>query len=198
MKPADFKKIFLYLFVVTFVFSCSKKDESSEAASSNTFQKTNVLKLNSAETDQAIIQSQQSNINYKVKTINTPSQTKTGYKVNFLVKSPNNRNLYFTTLHENGQLDVNLAKNDGLYKVKIHARCSADDCFKYLLLISILKDNLVVYQNTVISYVNDCRFHSAISTDKIGKIFSNLNDAENFFNVAPLNDRLTSENCPLM
>ena len=114
--------------------------------------------------------------------------------VNVELQMPNGSILPLTTRHENGN-----NYSEGMYndtqlgnQVHIQANCSAGDCSKYLLMVTVYKNNQSVFQTFAISYSNDCKFNLASTSYATGTFFRDLTSAENrYMSIGPVNDMAT-------
>lgn len=185
----------LKLAMITLLFmsvlsSCAKKDGGIRASVKT--QQTNLNPTVSAQADQ---QAAAVNADYKISSIAipTPTQTSIGFTVGVELQSPSGEIIPLTTRHENGTLD-----SEGVYtdsqrglQIYVQARCSQDNCFKYTLVVTSLRNNQAIYQSAAISYSDDCKFNAVSASYSAGSFIQNLNDADNKYNPAPRND------CPI-
>ena len=136
------------------------------------------------------------NVNYSIATIDEPAPSNTGYTVNVELKTPANEFIKLTTRHENGSNNVQGTYNDsarGLV-VYVDAHCSSDQCLKYTLLVTTVKNNQKVYQEFAVSYKNDCTYSVKRNSASYGQFYSGIDAAESDnSNITPLND---IQNCP--
>ncbi len=189
-KP-NLKQITLVLFLSAFIFSCAPKKSSGVRAQVKSSQTNLNPAVSSAAEQQATLQ----NAVYKINTVSLPNLTGAGFTVNSELIDPSNQYLPVTTSHENGALDSQGVFTDSTrgLQVYVNARCSSDECFKYLLLVTVVRNNQAIFQTGAISYKNDCRFKSVSMGTNVGQMFQNMNDFESrYSNVMPDND---SESC---
>ena len=166
--------------------SCSKAPKGVRAQV-----KTQPNVLNETTTNQATQQAASANVNYTISTISLPNQTDTGYSVDVELQMPTGEILPLTTRHEN-----NNNFSQGVYnhtqtgvQVDIQASCSYDSCSKYILLVTVYKNNQAQFQTFAISYSNDCKFNVASTSAYSGGFFNSLNAAEYAYqNIGPMND----------
>lgn len=170
----DFGFILMAVFMVALMSACSKKPTGIRAQV-----KTEADNLNPSVSAAADQQASALNANYSIYSISLPQQTSAGHVVELELRSPNGQYLPVTTRHENGRLD-----SEGRYvdsqrslEVWVQARCSADNCSKYILLVTVVKNNQSVYQSLAISYASDCKFNLVTSSGTIGTFYSSLNAA---------------------
>ena len=168
------------------VSSCAKQPKGVRAQV-----KTNTNDMSPSTTNQATQQAAAVNANYTISTLSLPEATQTGHVVNVELQMPNGSILPLTTRHENGNNFSEGVYNDTQLgnQVHIQANCSAGDCSKYLLLVTVYKSNQSVFQTFAISFKNDCKFNIASSSYATGSFFRDLTSAENrYMNIAPVND----------
>ncbi|MFZ3229236.1 MAG: hypothetical protein WA160_03440 [Pseudobdellovibrio sp.] len=179
------------LVVVLTSFSCAKKASGIRTPLKKT-ESTNLNQVISTQTEQ-LAASQ--NILYKIATLETPEVADDGSaSVKFELLTPDLQYLPVATSHQNGQLDSQGTYQDAARSVQVlvQARCSADSCSKYILLITVSKNSKPVYQTAALSYSSDIKFN-LISTNQTQGFFAGLDQLENYVrNVAPKNDRPAS------
>lgn len=168
-------------------FSCSQKKASGVRGQV----KKNQAVINPTTSTQAQQQAAAADALYKINSISFPNATGSGHTVEVELLTPGNEYLPVTTSHENGNLDSQGIYNDtarGL-KVYVQARCSTDDCFKYILLVTVTRNNQSVYQTGALSYSNDCKFNSISVSPNAGQMYQNLSTFEfSLQNIQPVND----------
>lgn len=188
MSQNDMKTLFRIVFlamIVAGLTACSKPQRGTRA------QIKTPTSLNPANTSQATQQAAALNANFTLATISLPNDTGSGQTVNVELQMPSGQILPLTTRHEGGNLI-----SDGVYsdaqsgsQVRIQASCSRDNCFKYLILVTVFKNNQAVFQTFGISYRDDCTFSVAAASSSVGQFLSDIYVAENqYSNVGPLND----------
>lgn len=176
------------LFLV-FAASCSKAPTGARAQVKN---KQNTI--NPTTTQQAVAQASASDSNYTVATVSYPFETDNGYEVDVELQTPSGEYLPITTKHP---LNSNLSQ--GTYNdtqrgltVSLQATCSDSKCSKYLLLVTVVKNNQSLFQTFVISYDSDCRFWSGSASSTSGRMFSSLAEAASAnTQIQPTNDIAT-------
>jgi hypothetical protein len=154
--------------------SCAKKASGLREA-----KKTNGVDMNGAVSGQAQQLAASQNALYKIASISTPvaSTTGTGNTVAIELLTPSNQYLPVVTHHENGSLESQGVYHDterGL-DVFVNAKCSSDNCSKYLLLVSVTRNNQALFQTAAVSYVSDCSYYTISVTNS----FSNVTALEN-------------------
>jgi hypothetical protein len=154
--------------------SCAKKGTGVKAQV-----KTTQDSLNPSVSAAADQQAASQNANYTVASVSVPNQTAGGYTVDSQLKSPSGELIPVTTHHENGILDSGGTYTDSArgLNVIVNARCTTSDCNKYLLLVTVTRNNAAVYQTLVVSYSNDCKFHSVSSSGSVGQYYTSMNQA---------------------
>jgi hypothetical protein len=183
----------LIMFILLFQFSCAKKSASPRSVT-----KTAAVDLNPAVTrasNQVASQQEQYKVNYTVSKIDYPKANTDGsYSVTSEIKTPLGQFVPITTTHSVGQLDANGVYTDTVnnMKIDIRARCEGTACQKYLMLVTVIKDNYAYYQVSVISYNQDCHFSYEERSPRIATIFQSLTEmASTFSSLQASND------CPI-
>jgi hypothetical protein len=137
------------------------------------------------------------NANYKIETISLPRVDGARLAIDVELASPSGQYLPVTTYHSGSATDSSGIYNDTQrgVQVRLEARCSnTSDCEKYMLLITVLKDSQVVFQQFAISYLSDCRFNVASTSAGNGSYYQDISAAEvAFSNVRPVGD---IDTCP--
>jgi hypothetical protein len=180
------KIVVINLLLVMAVSSCAKQPKGVRAQV-----KTTPNDMSPSTTNQATQQAASVNANYTISTLSLPESTTTGYVVNVELQMPNGSILPLTTRHENGNNFSEGVYNDTQLgnQVHIQASCSAGDCSKYLLMVTVFKNNQSVFQTFAISYSSDCKFNLASTSYATGNFFRDLSSAENrYMNIGPVND----------
>lgn len=153
-------------------FSCAPKKQGVRAQVKTTG--TPLQAGNSAIADQ---QATAQNAIYKISSISLPVATDYGVEITSDLLNPSNQYLPISTTHETGQLDSQGIFNDtarGL-QVYVNARCSDSECTKYLLLVTVVRNNQAVYQSGAISYKDDCNFYYVSNTAQTGQMHQSMN-----------------------
>lgn len=168
--------------------ACSKKPTGIRAQV-----KTEADNLNPSVSAAADQQATALNADYSIYSISVPQQTSAGHIVELELRNPGGQFLPVITRHENGKLD-----SEGRYvdsqrglEVWVQARCSSDNCAKYILLVTVVKNNQSVYQSLALSYKDDCKFNKVTSSGTIGTFYPSLNAAASSSQIAgimPKND----------
>ena len=186
-NTTNFLKILVInLFVVLAVSSCAKQPKGVRAQV-----KTNSNDMSPSTTTPATQQAAAANANYTISTLSLPEVTPSGHKVEVELQMPNGSILPLTTRHENGNNFSEGTYNDAQLgnQVHIQASCSSGDCSKYLLLVTVYRNNQSIFQTFAISYSNDCKFNIASTSYATGSFFRDLTSAENrYMNIGPAND----------
>lgn len=156
--------------------SCSKKPSGIRAEV-----KTQKNDLNASTSAQAEAQAASLNANYTVLTVSVPSQTAAGHTVNVELQTPDGKVLPVTTQHENGYLDSqgNYTDSSRGLLVNVQARCSSDNCYKYIVMVTALRNNQMVFQSVALSYKDDCKFYSVSSSANAGSFYRSITEADN-------------------
>jgi hypothetical protein len=159
-------------------FSCAPKKQGVRAQA-----KTTGTPLNPGTSAVADQQAVAQNAIYKISSISFPEASDFGVVVNSELLTPNNQYLPISTSHENGQLDSQGIFNDtsrGL-QVYVNARCSDSECTKYLLLVTVVRNNQAVYQSGAISFKDDCNFYYVSNTSTTGSMHQSMDSFSSAF-----------------
>jgi hypothetical protein len=176
------------LFVVAFLSlsACAPKKSGVRAQV-----KTGQTSLNSGISAIAEQQAAAQNAIYKISTISLPKPTDLGVIVESELLNPTHQYLPVTTTHENGVLDSQGVFNDsgrGL-QVQVRARCSDTDCYKYLLLVTVSRNNQPLFQSGAISFKDDCNFYSISMGTATGQMFQSIDAFDTkYSNLTPMGD----------
>lgn len=167
-------------------FSCAPKKQGVRAKV-----KTTGTAINAGTTAFADQQATAQNAIYKISTISLPELIGGGITVNSDLLNPSNQYLPISTTHQNGQMDSQGVFNDtarGL-QVHVHARCSDSECTKYLLMVTVVRNNQPVYQSGAISYKDDCSFYYVSNTTGTGQMHQSLDSFSSAYaHVPPTGD----------
>ena len=195
MSQINTLKVIRFVLIQILFFSmlsaCSKAPSGVSAHA-----KTQQNNLTPAASSQANQVAASLNANYNIATISLPKKNSSDISINSELTSPSGEVLPLTTVHSSAGLDSYGIYNDtqrGL-QVRVDARCSnSSDCNKYILLVTVMKSNQMVYQTFAISYKDDCTFSVASTSVDSGKFFRELNAAENAYSISPVYD---IDTCP--
>lgn len=167
-------------------FSCAPKKQGVRAQV-----KTSATPLNPGTTAVADQQATAQNAIYKISSISQPEVAGSSVVVNSDLLNPSNQYLPISTSHENGRMDSQGVFNDsgrGL-QVYVNARCSDADCTKYLLLVTVVRNNQAVYQSGAISYKDDCNFYYVSNTSSTGQMHQSMDSFSSAYaHVGPSGD----------
>ena len=195
MSQYNTKKIGRILLIQILFFaalsSCSKAPSGVRAQA-----KTQQNNLTPAASSQANQQAAAFNANYNIASVSVPRIEGAGVAVDLELTNPSGEFLPVTTYHE-----ANNADSYGIYndtqrgvQVRLDARCSnTSDCSKYILLVTVIKNNQMIYQTFAVSYKDDCKFSVASASANSGNFFRDLNSADSAFTINPAND---IDTCP--
>lgn len=169
------KICFIAMTVLLFLTACSKKPSGIRAEVKN--QRND---LNASASAQAEAQAANQNANYTILTLSIPTQTASGHTVNVELQTPDGKILPLTTHHENGYLDSQGNYTDSArgLMVNVQARCSSDNCYKYTLMVTAVRNNQMVFQSVALSYKDDCKFYSVSSSANVGSFYTSIGDAD--------------------
>lgn len=180
-------KITFLIILILSVFSgsCAKKSSGVRATV-----KTQQTDMNPYVSEQANLQGAGANADYKISTITIPNSTSTGFSVDVELLTPSGESLPLTTRHENGNTDSEGVYTDSQRGLQVHvqARCSRDNCFKYTIIVTTIRNNQAIYQASAISFKDDCKYHSVSASFNAGEFIKTLNEADYKYNPSPAND----------
>ena len=128
---------------------------------------------------------------YKIQTISLPDLTDSGATISSELLTPSNQYLPVTTTHGNGTLDSQGVFNDTSRGLQVHvnARCSDTECYKYLLMVTVVRNNQAIYQSAAISFKDDCNFYSISNTSSTGSMFQSMDAfSSRYASVQPMGD----------
>lgn len=180
------KIVILFLFSGLVFSSCAKKPSGVRATI-----KTQQTNLNPSVSAQADMQGASASADYKISTIAIPTQTSDGFVVDVELLNPSGQVLPLSTHHENGNSDSEGVYTDSQRGLQVHilARCSAqDNCSKYTIIVTTLRNNQEIYQAAAISFKDDCKFNAVSSSFNVGQFLQSLNELNNKYNIAPTGD----------
>lgn len=175
------------VFLVCFgAFSCAPKKSGVRADV-----KTASTTLNPGTAAIAEQQAQAQNAMYKISSISLPHQSDIGATVDSELLNPSNQYLPVTTAHENGQMDSQGIFNDTQRGLQVHvqARCTDSVCTKYILLVTVVRNNQALFQSAAISFKDDCSFYTSSVSSGTGQMYQSLDGfASAYSSVQPRND----------
>ena len=186
-KLTSLTKIALILAIGLTAFSCAPKKQGVRATV-----KSGTTSLNPTTSAVADQQAQAQNAIYKISTITVPAVVDAGVEITAELLTPNGQYLPITTTHSASRLDSQGVYNDSArgLQVLINARCSDSDCFKYVLLVTVTRNNQAVYQSGAISFKDDCNFYSVANNSSTGSMYQSMDSFANssIANQSPKND----------
>ena len=94
------------------------------------------------------------------------------------MQNPDRQYLPVTTRHENGNMYSEGSFTDSARgaKVYVQAECFGADCFKYLLLVTVVKNNQTVYQTAALSFKCDTTFYSISVAQGVAQFFRSMDE----------------------
>ncbi len=170
-KTSNLKAVLTCWCLGILAFSCAPQKQGVRAQV-----KTEQTNLNPATSTTADQQAQAQNAIYKINTVSLPVETNGGVVINSELLTPNSQYMPISTSHENGTLNSQGVFNDtarGL-QVFVNARCDNASCDKYLLLVTVVRNNQAVYQSGALSYKDDCNFYSIAVGNSTGSMFQSM------------------------
>ena len=183
---------FVFIVVCAFSFSCSKKPSGLRTQA----KKTDSINMNPVVSNQSEQQAQAQNIVYKIATVSFPEATENGLIIRSELLNPDNKYVPITTRHENGNLYAEGSFQDAARGVTvfIQSQCSGSECSKYLMLVTVTKNNKTLYQTAALSFSQDCHFYSISVANGVAQFFSNIEE----FSSYTLEKNYSEKNdCPL-
>lgn len=186
-------KVIILSVTAGFLFSCSPK-----AAGVRGQVKTGQTNLDpsiSAQSNQ--IAAQQGNL-YEIRSVTLPkAATSGGWDIDVVLSTPNNDSISLTTHHDSANLSTEGTFPDKARDliVKAQSRCSSDNCEKYILLVTVLKNNAADFQTGAISFKSDCNFFSISIGRTVANLFTSLDQFNSKYNPTPANNAKDGESC---
>jgi hypothetical protein len=171
MKTNNVSKIAMLGLFFFVALSCAPKKQGVRGQI-----KTGQTSLNPGNSAIAEQQAQAQNAMYKINTISYPTPSDYGVSIDSELLTPSSDYLPITTNHQSSQMDSQGTFSDssrGL-QVLVNSRCSDMDCTKYMLLVTVTRNNQAVFQSGAISYKDDCNFYSISNTADTGGMFQSL------------------------
>lgn len=179
-------KWFVLLSLSFVAFSCAPKKQGVRAKV-----KTTGTPLNSGTSAVADQQAAAQNAIYKISAISLPEANGSEVVVNSDLLDPSNQYLPISTTHDSSRLDSQGVFNDSSRGLQVHvqSRCSDAECGKYLLLVTVVRNNQAVYQSGAISYKDDCSFYYVSNTNATGNMHQSIDSFSSAYaHVPPTGD----------
>ena len=166
-----------YVVLVAISFSCAKKQETVRAV-----KKTESIGMNPVVTAQSQAQVSTKNFSYNIVSVNRPTTSATGFTIDAEIQTPDNQFMPITTTHDqSGTMSQGSFQDSARGAVVVvQAQCLGDGCLKYLLLVSVTKNNIMVYQSAAISFKDDLKFYFAAIAEGQGNFFKDLTDLSSY------------------
>ena len=179
---------FFFIVVCAFSFSCAKKPSGVRAE-----KKIDSVNMNPAVSTQSEQQAQAQSLNYKIATLSVPKVVGTGFSIDSDLQNPDQQYLPITTSHEASNLYSEGSFNDSARgaKVYVQAQCFGQDCYKYLMMVTVVKNNQTVFQTAALSFKDDCKFYSISVAQGVATFFKSIQDLDDYANTrnySPKND----------
>ena len=177
----SFEKLFfffMFIVVCAFSFSCAKKPSGVRAQ----VKKTAGTNLDTNVSTQSEQQARNQSLDYKIVTVSTPNSVDGGFTIDSDLQNPERQFIPITTRHENGTVYSKGSFNDSArgVTVQIEAECFGSDCYKYLLLISVKKNNQTVYQTAALSFKCDDTFYAISVAQGVASFFNSIDDLNGY------------------
>ena len=184
---------FFFIFICAVSFSCAKKPSGIRAV-----KKTDTVSMNPAVSTQSEQQAQAQNLIYKITTLSIPKATESGFTVDSDLQNPDRQYLPITTSHNTTNLYSEGSFTDSVRKAEVYvqAECYGQDCYKYLMLVTVVKNNQTVYQTAALSFKDDCKFYSISVAQGVATFFKTIQDLDDYANTrnySPKNDCASAE-----
>ncbi len=175
-----------FISLITVAFSCSPKASGVRAAV-----KTGQQNLSPAVSAQSEQQALNQGLLYKIRSVSTPNPINGGHEVSVEIETPSKQFLPLKTQHSDGQLETNGTYDEARgIQLNVQARCTAEGCAKYAILLTVLENGQRKFQTGAISFASDCKFSVISIGSNVATLFSNLNAFEYHYNsVQPVNDQ---------
>ena len=127
---------------------------------------------------------------YKINSVSIPNDVTAGQTVDVELITPSNQYLPLKTQHINGALETQGTYTDSVrgLQVLVEARCSANTCETYTLLLTVSKGGQKLFQTGAISYKDDCKFFSISIGLTVAPLFTNLGAFANAYNPVRVGD----------
>lgn len=185
-KTTSYFRWVLLISLSAVTLACAPKKQGVRAAV-----KTGQTSLNPGASAVAEQQASAQNAIYKIASVSLPSPTDYGVTISADLLTPNNQYLPITTSHESGRLDSEGVFNDsarGLL-VYVNSRCSDYTCNKYMLLVTVTRNNQAIFQSGAISFQEDCNFYSIANTATTGQMFRSMDEFDSrYAGLSPIGD----------
>ncbi len=184
---------FFFILVCAFSFSCAKKPSGVRAV-----KKADSENMNPIISTQSEQQAASQNLIYKISTLSVPAAIEANFKVDIDLENPDHQYLPITTNHEPGNLYSEGSFSDAKRGSQVHvqAECFGSDCYKYLLLVTVVKNNQTVFQTAALSFKDDCKFYSVSVAQGVSSFFKGIQDLDDYTktrNYSPKNDCASAE-----
>lgn len=166
-----------YIFLIAVSFSCAKKPETVRAV-----KKTEYIGMNPAVAAQSQAQESTKNFIYNIVTVSRPNATNGTFTVESEIQTPDNQYMPVTTTHDPSK---NLSQGSFQDSARgavviVQAQCRGTQCEKYLLMVTVTKNGVSIYQSAAISYKDDAKFYFAAVAQGQGTFFQNLDELSSF------------------
>ncbi len=163
-----------YVVMVAISFSCAKKPDTVRAS-----RKNESINMNPAVSTQS---EAQASIIYKIVAVSRPNSTSTGFSVDTDIQTPDNQFLPLTTTHDSsGSLSQGTFQDTARGAVvRVQAKCAGDGCMKYLLLVTVTKNNVALFQSAAVSYKDDLKFYSISIQQGVDAFFESIDALDSY------------------
>ena len=166
-----------------FFSACSPKAEGVRGQV-----KSGQTNLNPNLTAQSNIQASAAGANFQIKSVTAPIANDTGgFDIDVELTSPANQPITFRTHHDQNAMETQGNYNDPSgFQLTVQARCSLDNCSKYLLLVTVQKNSQKQFQTGAISFSTDCSFYTVSIAANVAPLLQSLNDFEMRYPASPM------------
>lgn len=191
-----YKKVIEVLFTVSALVvlaSCAKKGSGVRA-----IKQTESVMLNPAISKPSIQAADTQQLLYTITSLERPelaSESDPQTRIKLEISTPDQRYVPIETMHVDGNDSFGFfddTQKNGT-KLDIRARCEGNQCDRYLLLVTVVKNGYAIHQLAAISYSVDCKFNleNINFTVAPGKMYANLNELSQRNTIKAIND------CPI-
>ncbi len=185
-----------FFFILATGFSCAKKPATIRSPKID-----ESINMNPAVSNQAEQVSSAKDLAYIIKTVTRPTASTAGFTIDSDILTPDKNFLPLTTTH-----DVNGSISQGNFQdsarglvIDVKAQCAGPGCTQYLLLLTVTKSNVAIFQSAAVSYKDDLKFYTlSIAAGSGQNFFQNLEELNGYsqsHNFTAKND-CTENDCP--
>jgi len=157
-----YKKVLEIFFTVSAIIvlsSCAKKGSGVRA-----IKQTDSVMTNPAVSTPSIQAADTQQLRYNITSLERPelaSDSDPQTRIKLEISTPDQRYLPIETLHIDGNDSSGFFDDTtkNAVKLDIRARCEGEQCTRYLLLVTVVKNGYAIHQLAAISFIDDCKFN---------------------------------------